>query len=670
MRNGTFTKKVFTTVVITFVLVISRVPGVCFATDTVADSIYINGNIYTIDSIHPKAEAMAVSGQKLIYVGDSKGAHDLIGDTTKVIDLKGKTVLPGLIEGHMHFPMLGENLLKIDAFWKPKAEILNAVQAEALKLQPGEWITGFGWNNTIWDDKSYPTKEELDAVSPDNPVVLERTDGHMIWVNSLTLKMAGITKDSADPQGGEILRNADGEPSGCLTDTASVPVNEIIPVLSSTREKEAMLKAQEQLLSYGFTSIMDAGSPLTTIDLIKELYSENKLKIRLYGLIGGAWGAGLGDPEKAYITSHKPQSELYDSRLSLNCIKFFADGSLGSRSAAMLESYSDRPGHNGNYKYTDEELYQAIKLAYDNGYQVATHAIGDGGIHQVINAYEQVMKENPRADSRLRIEHFQVSTLDDITRIAELKILPAMQPTHATSDKTMAEDRIGKDRMQGAYAWRKVIDSGSIIIGGSDAPVEMVNPYHGLYAAVTRMDRSGLPKGGWYPEEAMTRLEALKTFTIWAAYGQFEENIKGSLEVGKLADFVVIDRDYMTCPAHEIKNINAVLTVVGGDEVYAMDTEELTVMWEGLPVLFEAKPALVDGKPVVQADVMADKMNAQYLYNQETNMITVTKDSKSVTAPAKHFAGKEFIELHKLSEAFGYELTWYHDSNTASITTL
>ncbi|MEL7656078.1 MAG: amidohydrolase family protein, partial [Bacillota bacterium] len=609
-------------------------------------------------------------GQKLIYVGDTNGAEDFIGTNTKVIDLKGKTVLPGLIEGHMHFPLLGETFLKIDGFWKPKAEILGAVKAEAAKLKPGEWILGFGWNNTIWADKSYPTKGELDAVAPNNPVMIERADGHMIWVNSMALKLAGITKESKDPQGGEILREDNGEPSGCLTNAAFQPVYEVIPAFSDNREKEAMLKAQQQLFSYGFTSIADLGSPISAINQMKELYNDQKLKLRIYGFLGGTGDWKLRDAEKAYIQNTKPQKELYDYRYSIAGVKLISDGSLGARSAAFLEDYSDRRGHKGNYQYSDEELYQAMKLIYDNGYQVATHAIGDGTVNQVINVYEKLMKENPRTDPRLRIEHFQFSTLDDIKRIAELKILPAMQPTHATSEKTMAEDRIGKERMQGAYAWRKVIDAGSIIIGGSDAPVELVNPYHGLYAAVTRMDRSGEPKGGWYPDECMTREEALKTVTIWAAYGQFEENLKGSLEVGKLADFVVIDRDYMTCPANDIKNINTLLTVLGGEEVYKMNTSSVTIMWEGLPVSFEAQPIYVEGKLMVQADVMADTMGAKFTCDKASKVATVTKAGQTFTVPGQEINGKVFVELRKLTEGLGYAIYWYEDSKTDSITTI
>lgn len=665
MKNYKLKKVLVWVIAFTFVLGTLSTPA--FGANEKADCVYLNGNIYTMDQNQPNVSAIATKGQKIVYVGNDQGVKDYIGNTTRTVDLKEKTVLPGLIEGHMHFPMLGENLMKVDAFWKPKAEILEAVKQEAAKVKPGEWITGFGWNNVIWDDKSYPTKEELDAVAPNNPVVLERTDGHMIWVNSVVLAKAGITKDSKDPQGGEILRDANGNPTGCLTDTAGDPVQKIIPILSDEREKEAILKAQAQLFSYGFTSLMDAGSTMNIIDLFKDLYEEGKLKIRLYSLIGGAWGGTIGEAEKDYITNNAPQMELYDYRFSLNSVKFYADGSLGSRSAAMLEDYSDRTGHKGNYKYSDEEIYAVMKNSYDKGYQLATHAIGDGAVNQTINAYEKLMKENPRTDARLRIEHYQISTLNDIKRIAELDIIPAMQPTHATSDKSMAEDRIGKDRMAGAYAWRKVIDTGSIIVGGSDAPVELVNPYHGLYAAVTRQGRDGLPEGGWYPEQAMTREEALKTFTIWAAFGQFEEKLKGSLEVGKLADFVVIDRDYMKCPASEIKDIQALTTVLGGEVVYQKSNAAPIIMWEGMPLSFTVDPVTQAGKVFVDAAVMADKLGAKLEYNQGKQEMTATKGDKTVILPAIVVKDREFISIRNILEGFSYSVTWNNNSKSVSI---
>lgn len=659
-------KKTFAWVVV-FTFILSTVPLPSSAMAEIADSVYINGNIYTMDEDQPTAAALAVKGQKLIFVGDNEGATGYIGNNTKVTDLKGKTVIPGLMEGHMHLPMLGENLLKVDAFWKPKAEILAAVKAEAAKVKPGEWITGFGWNNTIWEDKAYPTKGDLDAVAPDNPVVLERTDGHMIWVNSKALELAGITKDSKDPQGGEILRDAAGNPTGCLTDTAGEPVQKIIPALSAEREKEAILKAQSQLLSYGFTSIMDAGSNLAMINLFHDLYKEDKMKIRLYSLIGGDWGGTIGDAERNYIVNNPPQKQLYGNRLSINAVKFFADGSLGSRSAALLKDYSDRPDHKGNYKFTDQQIYDEMKDAYNRGYQIATHAIGDGAINQVINTYEKLMKENPRNDARLRIEHFQVAQVSDIKRIADLKILPAMQPTHATSDKTMAEDRIGKDRMAGAYAWRKVIDSGNLIIGGSDAPVELVNPYHGLYAAVTRMDRAGQPEGGWYIGEAMTREEALKAFTIWTAYGQFEEDLKGSLETGKLADFVVIDRDYMKCPANQIKDIQALTTVLGGEVVYQKDNSASSVIWQGVPISFTVAPVLRDGKLYAEAAALADKLGAAVNYSEGDFELTMTKGGKALNLMVLRINERELVPVRDVLEGFGYSLTWNPLSKSISI---
>lgn len=650
-----------------FIFVFSTAPVQSAAETTLADSVYINGNVYTMEEAHPTASAIAVKGQKLIYVGDDESVKKFIGNNTRVTDLDGKTVIPGLIEGHMHIPMLGENLMKIDAFWKPKAEILTAVKAEAAKVQPGEWIQGFGWNNTIWDDKSYPTKEELDAVAPNNPVVMERTDGHMIWVNSKALQLSGITKESKDPQGGEILRDEKGEPTGCLTDTAGEPVQKIIPALSDDREMDAILAAQDQLLSYGFTSAMDAGSNVRIIGLFKELYQKGTMKLRVYSLVGGDWGGTIAGAEQEYIKNNPPQKELYDNRYSVNAVKLFADGSLGSRSAALLKDYSDRHGHIGNYQYTDDELYAVMKKIYDSGYQIATHAIGDGGVDQVINTYEKLIKADPKADRRLRIEHYQVSTLDDIKRIANLRILPSMQPTHATSDKTMAEDRIGAERMKGAYAWRKIIDAGSIIIGGSDAPVELVNPYHGLYAAVTRQSRDGQPEGGWYIEDAMTREEALKAFTIWAAYGQFEESLKGSLKAGKLADFVVIDRDYMKCPANEIKDIQALLTVLGGEEVYVRDRSGIAIIWQGVPIRFSVSPVMNGGMVYAEAAALADKLSATVSYKKGDIELKMTRAGKTLTLPVILSEDQPMVSVRTVLEGFAYSMVWNSLSRSISI---
>lgn len=554
--------------IIFFIFVIILAYFIFSATkDSSAETVYIKGNIYTINPSIPKASALALKGQYLLYVGNDKDVKKYIGKNTKVIELNGLTVIPGIIEGHMHFPMLGETLMKIDAFWKPQQEIIDAVKDHALKITPGEWIQGFGWNNEVWENKSYPNKEMLDKVSPNNPVILERTDGHMIWVNSLALKLAGITKETKDPQGGEILRDKDGNPTGCLVDAAYESIYKIIPPLNNTRKKEALLKVQEQLITLGITSCVDAGSPVGDIENIKTLYNDGKLIVRIYCMIGGPWGENPGTKEKEYYKKG-PQIGLFENRFTLNAIKLYADGSLGSRSAALIEDYSDRPRHKGLLMHTDEEMYNLVKEIRTFGYQASIHAIGDAGISQVLDVYAKVLKEKPLRDHRYRIEHFQVATLDDIKRIASMKVIPAMQPTHATSDKNMAENRVGSTRIKGAYAWRKIINAGSIIAGGSDAPVEFVNPFYGLYAAVTRMDRDGNPHGGWYIEESMTREEALKSFTIWAAYAQFEEKIKGSLEKGKLADFVLIDRDYFKCPATEIKDIQVIKTILGGKIVY------------------------------------------------------------------------------------------------------
>lgn len=527
----------------------------------IADVIFINGNVYTLDESNPKADSLAVKGQELIYAGGNSGASRFIGPETKVLDLKGATVIPGLIEGHMHYAGLGQNLMKVNAFWMPKDEILSRVKAEAERLEAGEWILGHGWNQEIWPGKQFPTKEELDEVAPNNPVLITRACMHAVWVNSKALEAGGITRETPDPIGGEIYRDEHGNPSGILTDTANALVMNNIPQYSRERQKEALLMAQDELLSYGFTSCVDAATGIATLELFKELYDTSDLKLRIYAMVRG-W-----DDARAYYKTG-PEIGLFNDRLTARCVKFVADGSLGARSAWMLQEYSDRPGHFGCPRFSDDDLYNIVKEAIDHGFQTAVHAIGDATVHQCLNVYERIFREKPTSDHRCRIEHFQVAQLEDIERAAKLGVIPAMQTVHLISDKNMIEERIGYERVKGAYAWRKAINAGLNPVNGSDAPIEPVNPFTGMYAAVTRTDLEGNPPGGWHAQERMTREEALKSFTIWAAYGQFEEDIKGSLKEGKLADFTVLDRDYMTCDEDEIKDIKARMTIIGGEIMY------------------------------------------------------------------------------------------------------
>ena len=651
--------------VLTLTMLLTVFPASAAGTEA-ADSVYRNGNIYTVDEDFTVASALAIKGDRLVYVGDEAGVEAYIGPNTKVVDLDGKTVIPGLIEGHMHIPSLGTSLLEIDAFWKPKEDILAAVEAAAKEAEPGEWIRGSGWLNTVWEDTAYPTKEELDAVAPNNPVYMSRADGHMVWVNSMAFELAGITKDTPDPQGGEYLKTEDGELLGCVTDTAMDPISALLPSYTVEELREALLLAQEQLFSYGLTSAMDAGDDVD-VQCIEEvytpLYESGQLKLRTYLLVRLE---GLDTPEAEYIRTTPPQSGLFNNHMDIRAAKLYADGSLGARSSAMLEEYSDRPGHIGNYRYSDDEMYELVKFAYDHGYQTGCHAIGDGANHQILDAYERVMKENPREDPRLRIEHFQILTTDDIQRAIDLGVLPAMQTTHAISDMLMAEDRIGAERLEGAYAWRTILDSGSIIINGSDAPVELVNPFHGLYAGVTRKDRLGEPPEGWHAEQCMTREEALRSFTNWPAYGEFNEDIKGSLEVGKLADFAVLDRDYMTCPEEDIKDIQVLLTVSGGEEVYVRDNSEPTIMWNALPLTLNS-PCVIEAPGTIYAP-LADLVNGiSAAMTKDGGMVTVTLDDKSVELPVKVVDGADYVGVRALFEGLGRNVTWYPLSSTASI---
>ena len=561
-----------------------------------ADSIYINGNIYTVDDDFTTATAMAVKGDRILYVGDQEGAEAYLGAGTQVTDLEGKTVLPGLIEGHMHINNLGENQMKIDAYWKSKEAILELVRQEAEAAEPGEWIQGSGWLDTLWETPGYPTKEELDAVAPDNPVILIRSDNHMCWVNSKALELAGITKDTPDPQGGKILKTDDGELWGCLTDTAINLVRDLVPAYTVEEQQQALLLAQEQLFSYGFTSAVNAGTTVQGLENFKALYESGEMKLRTYPMI--MLTTDLTSPEAEYIRTHAPSEELYDNRMLVRGVKIVGDGSLGSRSSAMLEDYSDAPGTKGEYRFTDEQMYEAVKLAYDNGYQTGVHAIGDGTNHQVLNAYERVMEENPREDARLRIEHFQIITAEDMQRALDMGILPAMQFTHATSDSNMAEDRIGSERIK-------------------------------------------------------------------TAYGQFEEDLKGSLEPGKLADFIIIDRDYMTCPEADIKDIQVLATYVGNELVYTKDTSAPTVVWQGDPLTFNRELVVEPGTIYVPLSDVVNGISAQSTVSG--GIATVTLDGKTASVPVKDVNGAQYVGIRALMEGLGYHTNWYPDGACVSI---
>jgi predicted amidohydrolase YtcJ len=545
---------------------ITVTPAFSAAAAVKADTVYLNGNIYTVDDKNPKVSAMATKGDKFVFAGSDADAKKHIGPKTIVIDLKERTVLPGLIDAHIHFSGIGEAKMRLDAFWKPKQEILDAVAAAYKKAKKGEWIQGRGWNQEVWTPTVFPTKEDLDKVSPDIPVYLNRTDGHAGWVNTKALEIAGITKDTPNPAGGEIIKDAKGEPTGILVDTAKGLVTSKIPPLSREKMLEALQLAQEELLSNGLTGGHDAGCDLAMIDTLKNLYESGKLYVRLYERLRIPDGS-TSLHEEFYAKGK--QIGLYNNRMTVRGIKISVDGALGSRGALMLAAYTDRKdGWLGNQRVTEERLYAQVKKAREAGFQVSTHAIGDAGNREVLNVYEKVLKEMPDPDHRYRIEHAQVVALDDIPRFAKFGVIPSMQTVHATSDKNMAENRVGPERIKGAYAWRKFLSTGVVIPNGTDAPVELINPFHGLFAAVSRQSRDGQPPGGWYPEEKMTREEALKSYTLWAAYGAFEEKIKGSIQSGKLADFVVIDKDYMNCGESEIKDIRALQTVIGGKVVY------------------------------------------------------------------------------------------------------
>jgi hypothetical protein len=536
-----------------------------------ADLVLTNGVIHTVDEKNPSAQAIAIAGDRIAFVGSNHAAQNWIGDNTQVTDLGGKTVVPGFIDSHYHFQSVGRRgfSLNLDGC-KSLEEFLSRIQNWATGKPAGEWVTGRGWMEEDWPEKKFPTRQELDRVAPNWPIYLNRADGHMALVNSKALEIAGITAATPNPPGGEILKDASGKPNGLLVDKAMSLVNQHIPSSSPEMQEKFAVKANEVALAYGLTTIHDAGSSWETVNLWKRLYEERKLQMRIYEFIRGP-GADVDS-----LLQNGAQIGLFDHHLTVRGIKISIDGALGSRGAALLENYSDE-NTRGLFLFKDEEVYPTIKAATETGLQIAIHAIGDAANRKVLDLYERAFNEVPVekrkiAEPRFRIEHAQIVDSADLPRFKKLGVIPSMEASHAIGDLHFAVRRLGLNRLTGAYAWRTFIAQGNYIAGGSDAPVEEGNPLIEFYASVARRDTTGFSAEGWHPELRMTRDEALKSLTIWGAMAAFEEALKGSLTPGTLADLVVLDRDLMTAPENELFNINVLMTMVGGKIAFENDS--------------------------------------------------------------------------------------------------
>ena len=478
------------------------------------------------------------------------------------IDGKGQTLLPGLIDGHGHVLGLGQNLNQVDLRTSSsEAQAVAQVAAFAKAHPQSQWILGRGWNQVLWPTQQFPGKTLLDESIKDKPVWLTRVDGHAGWANSKALQLAGISKDTIDPPGGEIIRDAEGNPTGVLIDNAMLLLEKQIPQQSEAERLAALDAAFEHLLALGITSTHDAGVDQANLQSYQQLRKDNKLPLRIYAMLSAT------DPKLADWLKAGPLLDK-DDWLVARSVKIYGDGALGSRGAALIEPYSDQPKQKGLFVTQPDKLTAVMKLTLDAGFQTNVHAIGDLTNRLVLDRFEQLASKEQLKQGRHRVEHAQIVSPKDIPRFAQLHILPAMQPTHATSDKNMAADRLGIARLRGAYAWKSFVDQGSRIVAGSDYPVELANPFYGIHAAVTRQDQQNQPVGGWFPEQRLTLTQALKSFTADAAYGAFQDHSMGSLAPGMWADFILVDRDIFKVAPETLWQTQVQQTWVAGQQKY------------------------------------------------------------------------------------------------------
>jgi hypothetical protein len=545
----------------------------CQDSDSFADTIIINGVITTMNDAQPEAEALAIKDGIIIKIGTNLEIETLKNEQTKVIDAKNQFVIPGFIDGHAHFSSLGESLMNLNLMQTNNwAEIIEGVKVEVLKVDKNIWIQGRGWHQEKWNEvvenavEGYPSHETLSTISPDNPVVLSHASGHAVFANAKAMEIAGITDETPNPKGGRIVRNKDGKAIGVFEETAEMLITDALKkyreqMTATEKYAEWMKKvdlATAESLSHGITSFQDAGSFFEEISWYEQLAKDEKLDVRLWVMISSE------EPINDETLKDFPKIGVGNGFFTCRAIKGYADGALGSHGAWLLKPYTDKPNHFGQNVTPLADLKSNAKFAAKYDLQMCIHAIGDRANREILDIYENIfIKNKTKKDWRWRIEHAQHLNTADIPRFAKLGVIPSMQSVHCTSDASFVPKRLGALRAaQEAYVWRELIDAGSTIVNGTDAPVESVNPLPNLYAAMTRKLQTG---ESFYPEHAMTRLEALQSYTINNAFGGFEETKKGSLEVGKYADIVILNQNLLTCDFEKIQEAKVIFTIVNGE---------------------------------------------------------------------------------------------------------
>lgn len=534
-----------------------------------ADLLITNGFIYTVDADNPMVEAVAVIGDTILFAGTMDEAERFIGENTRKMDLGGKTMIPGLIEGHAHLLGVGNNLLNVDLMYAQSyQEVIDMVKERAKVTPKGEWILGRGWHQDKWVNqpermfRNLPTHHDLSEAVPDHPVFLSHASGHMGLANARAMELAEVDSKVKQPDGGEVFIEIDG-PTGIFNETAQRLIWSKVPSTTQEKANQAMQLAIDECLKNGITSFHDAGSGGGAINLYKSFGEKDLLKIRLYVMLRG----DLKTMEQYF--ENGPEIGLYNDHLTIRSVKMAADGALGSRGAWLIEEYSDAAGEFGHEVEPMTHIDSLTQEAYKAGFQVCIHAIGDRANKEVLDLYERTFEAGLQEDPRFRIEHAQHMRAEDIPRFAELGVIPAMQAIHMASDRPWAIDRLGKQRIEeGAYKWQSLLQSGARIVNGTDAPVEPLNPLPSFYASIARKTLKGTPEEGYEIDERMTREQTLRSYTLDAAYGAFMEDQIGSIEAGKYADFAILDKNIMEISEQEILNSKVVMTIIDGKVVY------------------------------------------------------------------------------------------------------